>query len=132
MWVDSIVLHEDIVVNSLQWFVDIFDSVHHKPYNTIITGIKDCVDAHYKAEPLPHYLVKPSYAYAQLPLTDSGKERRPYCHIYDGMNSNLSLVQTDSGSYNRFEELTCENLTLDGLLFDSPRRSGTDILTDIL
>ena len=115
------------MVDNLQCFVDIFDSVHHMPSNTIITGIHDSVDKHYKAEPLPHYHVKSSYAYAQIPSNDVSKERRSFCQIFDSNESCISPELNDSGSYNRFEELTRENPTI-----DSTQRSSTEFSTDIL
>ena len=97
------------------------------PNNTIIIGIKDHVDEHYRVEPLPHFHVKSTYAYAQFPAPECAKERRSYSQIFDSFNAPSSTDHTDSGSFNRFEEITCENPTSESL-----SRSGNDPSTEIL
>lgn len=107
-------MHEKIVVRTLDRFVSHFDSIHHMPRNTIISGIDAYVDEIYRLSPLPSILTVETYPHS-FTLEPSKVEigvstcDSPIC---SPERSNVS----ESDCYNRFEDITQENISIESHL----------------
>ena len=104
--------------------MDRFDDVERTPRNTIISGIKVCVDAHYETDPLPYRYVKSTYPYAKFPEPCSAREQYSFSYLFNVSDSGESPYgsDTDLNISNRFEDITREVPTVDP---STPTQNGS-------
>ena len=119
-------MQDKLIVRTLSRFVDHYDSIHHVPRNTLISGLDAFVDEHYKLAPLPFIFVVDDYPFFCKRGFPTINTPSPVLSVKISQHSPQKTFSSDGDVANYFDSMTRENTSTESLIKYAPNSTYSE------